>query len=380
MKKKQQTSSQAIIRVAESPDAPWQWRWLSPQGEAREGSWPADAPAHNLPDAGATLTLLLPAGRFLFQQVNVSGRVKRDNQALLWSLEAFSLGEVEQLHVSVLQREGECYQLAATEKTRLSGWLAQLSAWGLKPVRALPDVLALPLASAIRLENEWLVRSGETRGFTAAEQETALLQLTPDIRCFSPLPAGVTGWQQEDLQAPLALLMQGALHSRCNLLHGEFVQKRPSRLGLSWRLPLALAACWALSFAAQPLLQGWQAQRQASEMQQQAAALYQLYFPQTNTPERPKQQLAQRIAALEAALPQPGLLALLAEGRQLLNALPPGELQSLSWDGSRLTLQLTTPEPQLQPLLAKYRPASLSLTTEPGDGRLTNLHLMRNSQ
>lgn len=379
---RKKTRGQIVLRAANRPDAEWHWRWQPAEGEAVEGSWPDDAPAHTLPDAEASLILLLPAGRMLFQTVQFHGRLKKGSQALLWPLEAFTLGDVEQLHLTVLQREAEHYHLAALDKGWLHARLTRLRDWGLQPERALPDVLALPCAGALLLHGEWLVRSSAISGFSAGEQETALLQFSQDITAFSPCPPELSGWQQAEPQPPLALLMQGAMENGSNLLHGEFAPPRRQRrldISLSWRWPLLLGAACLLSLIAEPLLQGWQAQRQTALLQQQAGALYLQHFPAATAPAQPRQQLAQRLAERLAAQPQPGLLAVLAQSQPLLNAVA-GDLHSLSWDGQRLTLALTTPPAQLQPLLAKHRPPALAVLTEPGDALQTRLHLMRNEQ
>ncbi|BEM57036.1 type II secretion system protein L [Serratia marcescens] len=372
-------SGQTIMRIPGTPDAPWRWRYQPAQGEAQEGCLCADAPAHNLPDADADLSLLLPAGRVLFRQVAFTGRLRRRTpQALLWQLEDFTLGDVEQLHVTVLQRDSDNCHLAAVETALLQQWLARLNAWGLRPCRALPDALALPPNSAIKLDDEWLVHSGEQGGFTAAGDELPLLQLYPDLLCHSLRPPGLDTWRQGPLQAPLALLAQGAALSRCNLLHAQFAVRRDGRFDKLHRLPLALAACYLLSFAAEPLWSGLQAQRQAAQLQQQAGLLYQHHFPAAPPPTQPRRQWAQRIAEEEAALQHPGLLPLLAQSRPLLNALPAGATQALSWDGERLTLSLNTPEQPLQPLLARYPSESLRAVTEPGTGQTSRLILTRN--
>lgn len=154
--------------------------------------------------------------------------------------------------MTLLHQEGDSHWLAAVEKSVLRQGLARLNAWGLQPCRALPDVLALPCASAIELDDEWLVRSGEHEGFTAAADELPLLQLYPDLTCHSPQPSGLDAWHQGPLQAPLALLAQGAAENRCNLLHAEFAFRSSGAIGKLQRLTLALAVGYLLSFVADP--------------------------------------------------------------------------------------------------------------------------------
>ncbi|HEJ9097004.1 TPA: type II secretion system protein GspL [Serratia odorifera] len=370
---------QVIMRIASEPDAAWHWRYQPAQGAAQEGSLSPDAPTHNLPITDGNLILLLPAGRILLRQVSFDGKLRRNApQPLLWQLEDFALGEIEQLHVTVLQQQDNRYWLAAVDKSHLKRWLSQLTAWGLQPRRALPDVLALPCSSATLLGNEWLVRSGDYQGFNAAESALPLLRLFPDILCHHrPVPSGVA-WQPAAVEPPLALLAQGVVNSRCNMLHGEFAVRRPAAVASKrHRLPLALACCCLLSFIVEPLWSGLQARQQTERLQQQAAALYQRYFPTALPATQPRRQVAQRIADAQAALPQPGLLALLAHSSALLNALPPGELQTLDWDGKRLTLTLSTPEQRLQPLLARFAAESFSILTEPAPGQTTRLTLTR---
>ncbi|HCK00062.1 MAG TPA: type II secretion system protein GspL [Serratia grimesii] len=370
--------TQALIRIPSSPGQPWRWRYQPAEGEPQEGQLPDDSSEHNLPAGSAEITLLLPASHILFRQVNFSGKVRRSSQqALLWQLEDFTLSDIEQLHLTLLDRQGENYALAAVDKTQLKQWLAQLSAWGLQAQRALPDILALPAESAVMLDHEWLVRSSEHEGFLATEDELPLLTISRPMCCHSPRPHALTTWQQGELQAPLALLMQGTAQNHYNLLQGEFTQRRPRAASQRPYLPLVLAGCWLLSFLVEPLLAGWQAQRHTGHLQQQSVVFYRNYFADTPPPTQTRRQLAQRITERQAGLPQPGLLTLLAQNHALLNALP--EPQSLAWDGERLALTLPTPEAQLLPLLEQHRQTTVSMMTQPGADHTTLLTLARES-
>ncbi|HEY3983541.1 type II secretion system protein GspL [Cedecea sp.] len=370
MKKKR--LAQILIRIPPEAGSPWRWRYHPTQGEPLEGEFSDSSLTHNLPADNVELILLLPATHVLFRQVNFSGKVRRHGpQALLWQLEDFTLSDIEQLHLTLLDRQGERYALAAVDKIRLKQWLTKLSTWGLRPQRALPDVLALPVGSAVMLGREWLIRNGEHEGFIAAEHELTLLPLPQPIVCHSPCPVACAAWLQGTQQAPLALLMQGATQCHCNLLQGEFAI-RQDLPAVKWRyLSLALAVCWLLSFVVEPLLAGWQAQRHTERLQQQGVAFYQRYFTDAPSPTQTRRQLTQHIAKLQAELPKPSLLALLAQSHNLLNALP--EPQALNWDGELLTLTLPISEAKLLPLLEQHRQTAVSLITRSDAADITLL-------
>jgi general secretion pathway protein L len=369
---------QVTVRIPPSSTDPWLWHYQPDQGDAQTGFISATAPKHNLPQAAnnAVMTLLLPAGRFLFRHIQFEGKLRGHAvQPLLWQLEEFALCEVEDLHLAVLHQQDNNYYLAAVEKSLLRNWLAQLTAWGLQPQRALPDVLALPCAHAVKLEDEWLIRHNEYGGFSATEDELLLLQLFPDIFCHGPRPAGMVLWREGVRQDPLALLAKGVQHNHCNLLQGEFALQPPRTCAKRPPLLAALAICYLLSFFLEPLWLGWQAQRQTENLRQQANELYQHYFKSAPLPANPRQQLERYFAKSGTTLAQPNLLSMLAQARTLLNSLPPGEPQALDWDGKQLTLTLHTQEERLQTLLNKHPLMQLSMWTEPGADLTTRLIL-----
>ena len=105
---------------------------------------------------GRPLYVLVPASELVFRQLSLPGKVNRRSlQALPYLLEEEVAGDVEQLHLVILGRDGQQVQVAAVEKARLQQWLDWLAEAGLKPKQLMADVLALPLQadgwSAVKL-------------------------------------------------------------------------------------------------------------------------------------------------------------------------------------------------------------------------------------
>lgn len=380
MKVKQRMSrGYTIIHAPSTPDGVWHWCYQEPAApySLLTGTCPTGATVHNLPTTDSDIVLLLPAKNMIFQKVNYPGKIKqRSAQKLLWPQEALLLSDVEQLHVVILKHQGECYDVAAIEKTQLNAWLTQLMNWGIRPARALPDVLALPLKTAVEWDSEWLIRPHDTAGLSATNAELPFLQLPQDICCYGRQPSTMSDWQSGTDTSPLILLLEGARKSPYNLLQGSF--SPPVRI--RYRVPLGLAACYLLTFILTPLTQGWDARQQTIQLQNQTHTIYQHYFADTLELAQLRRQVIQHLTALENALPQPGLLDMISQHASLLNDLAPQNITALTWDGKQLTLLLAMPANRVQTLTEKYSTSAFHLQYEQESEKTSKLNITRNDK
>lgn len=371
MKKKAASRPLLLVRVDHEPDAPIRWHLHGDAQPAQQGVLD-DTPPPADRMAEAEVILLLPASRILFYSAALPGQRRRASlQPLLWQLEEQALSPAEALHAVLLANEGDLFSLVAVEKILLNAWLVRLRQLGIAPVKALPDVLALPLmdaaASALLLDNEWLVRLSPRHGFsTPADQlMTVWPRLeTPDKVCATgaPLPA-LPGWQCQVGEASLAWLAQGARQSPINLLSGEFARRPTARF--RWRPLLLLLTIWLLTLAAAPLLDGYRQQRQAARLQQQLRQQVHQLMPTLKDPQ-PLKALTRQLSQLAAAHPVPDLLALLTDAQPWLNTLPAAAVSRMRWNAGTQTLQLELNQSAdaLRPQLAFTPPATLQLSLQ----------------
>ncbi|CAI1926251.1 Cholera toxin secretion protein epsL [Serratia quinivorans] len=309
------------------------------------------------------LILLIPSKCVLFRSVTFNGRYSpRHQQALAWQLEPFCLGDVEQLHITLLQQQGENYALAAVEKTLMRQWLSDIKNAGLSPTLMMPDVLALPYCasgwSCVQLGQRWLVRQTENSGFCADEESLAFILTQavppPTLHPFSPAPSIPGHWRDATECTPLALLSQGAELCKTNLLHSEFSQPStlaPRRLK---RMIAPLLFGYLLTYAVEPLVASYLARQHTAQLRQQTQQLYQHYFPGQTLEKPPQQQLPHQLEALEKNSPSPGLIALLATSQPLLQQLGTDKVSVLHWQNGALTFHINADENWLRQQTRAY--------------------------
>jgi general secretion pathway protein L len=383
MKKKKPLNT-LLIHLSPQSEAPLWWYYQSATGETQSGKLENEQALHQLQPLSeqSRLTLLIPAECVLFHPVTFSGRYSpRHQQALAWQLESFCLSDSEQLHITLLQQQGDHCALAAIEKTLMHRWLTEIKNAGFSPEVMIPDVLALPHYeaewSAVQLEQCWLVRQTANSGFSANEESLAFILAqtapTPNLHYFSPAPSGFNNSSHVPVIPPLRLLAQGAALCKTNLLHGEFSQTstQPPRWLKQMVAPLMLG--YLLSYTAEPLVTSYLAQQQAGQLRQQTQQLYQRYFPDQTLEMPPQQQLPNQLKALEKNRPTPGLMSLLATSQPLLQQLGSNKVLALSWQNDSLTFSIDAGEQWLRQQTQVYpiEGTTLQISSDPSGTLLT---------
>lgn len=235
----------------------------------------------------ARVCLLLPASSTIFRHFTLPKKVASQATAFSWMAEETLIGEVDNLHWTVLNKKGAEVDAVAIDADRLRGWLDRFQEAGLNVVQALPDAWLLPVAAGgstiVALEeNYWLRLSPHV----ACEVEAALLPLLMqkagegEVTCYGDAPAGVEVDEYLAWQHPLVLIQPQWAHCRVNLLHGAFGAKASA--GSVKRMRAAIAAAGLLSLG---LLMGprvamaWMLVQQENQVQEEIMQVYQHHFP-----------------------------------------------------------------------------------------------------
>ncbi|MCK7451472.1 type II secretion system protein GspL [Enterobacter chengduensis] len=235
----------------------------------------------------ARVCLLLPASSTILRHFTLPKKVASQATAFSWMAEETLIGEVDNLHWTVLNKKGAEVDAVAIDADRLRGWLDRFQEAGLNVVQALPDAWLLPVAAGgstiVALEeNYWLRLSPHV----ACEVEAALLPLLMqkagegEVACYGDAPAGVEVDEYLAWQHPLVLIQPQWAHCRVNLLHGAFGAKASA--GSVKRMKAAIAAAGLLSLG---LLMGprvamaWMLVQQENQVQEEIMQVYQHHFP-----------------------------------------------------------------------------------------------------
>lgn len=383
LKKNKTSSDELFISLAEKAGQPVHWYHQPRQGNAQQGELVDETALHELHPLATTsqITLLIPAKNVLFKPITFNGRYRHQHQAALaWQLESFCPSDVEQLHLTVLQRQGAELSIAAIDKNQLEQWLGWLRSAGLTASRALPDVLALPAPTAgwtaARFNNTWLVRQSVNQGFSADDEELSFIlgryPTLPVILSYSQRPDNEPTWLQKSVQPVWPLLAQGAQKTTINLLHGDFAPPRMTQPPGN-KLLAVLAACYLLTFVTEPALSGYRTQQHAVQVQQKTHQLYLKNFPGAAPPKQWTQGIAQQIHQLEQGITPPGLLSQLRTAMPILQSLKGVKTQVMEWQGETLALTFNLAEPELLSRIGHLNTKTLSITTHPMDQQHTLL-------
>lgn len=383
LKKNKSVANELLIALPILAGQPISWYHQPQQGEVQEGVLADETALHELLPLAATsqITLLLPAKSVLFNTVTFNGKYRRQHlPALAWQLESFCPDEVEQLHLTVIQRQSAQFSIAAVDKSQLQQWLGWLQSAGLTATKALPDVLALPCPTAgwtaARFNDSWLMRQSAVKGFSADEEELGFIlgryPSLPAILSYSPRPAGESTWLQKAESPIWPLLAQGAQENAVNLLHGEFTPPRTSQPRGN-KLLAALAALYLLTWVIQPGLTGYRVQQQADRIDEKTQQLYRESFPDAAIPQQWLPGIAQQITQLEKGMTPPGLLAQLETAMPVLHSLKEVKTEAMEWQGETLVFTFNLPEAELLSRLPPQHPDELNITTHAADQQNTRL-------
>ncbi|WP_370977104.1 type II secretion system protein GspL [Enterobacter ludwigii] len=292
----------------------------------------------------ARVCLLLPAGNMIFRHFTLPKKVASQTAAFSWLAEETLIGEVDNLHWTVLHKKGADVDAVAIDTDVLRGWLARCQEAGLKVIQVLPDAWLLPVTAGgstlVALDDRYWLRLSP---HVASEMEASLLPLlmqkTPDgdVCCYGEPPAGVGVDLLQPWQHPLVLIQPQWQSCRVTLLHGEFSPKA-GKGSASKGIKIAMAAgLLSLGLLLGPrIAMAWMLVQQENRVQQEIVQVYQHHFPSMRQQTNIKYHFGQNMKKQHK-----GVFLQLDDLEQARQAVPALEISLLEYDAQQNALTLS---------------------------------------
>ncbi|EPF0314659.1 type II secretion system protein GspL [Enterobacter chuandaensis] len=293
----------------------------------------------------ARVCLLLPASSMVFRHFTLPKKVASQATAFSWMAEETLIGDVDNLHWTVLNKKGAEVDAVAIDADLLRGWLSRCQEAGLKVIQALPDAWLLPVTAGgstlVALDDSYWLRLSP---HVASEMEASLLPLLMqkagegEVCCYGEAPAGVAVDIAQPWQHPLVLIQPQWQVCRVTLLHGEFSPKAGNGKA-SKGVKAALAAAGVLAFG---LLLGprvamaWMLVQQENQLQQEILQVYQHHFPSMRQQTNIKYHFGQNMKKQSK-----GVFLQLEDLEKARQAVPALEITLLEYDAQQNTLTLS---------------------------------------
>ncbi|MEH0885923.1 type II secretion system protein GspL [Enterobacter sp. UNJFSC 003] len=295
----------------------------------------------------ARVCLLLPASETIFRHFTLS---KKGGAEFSWLAEETLIGDVDNLHWTVLNKKGREVDAVAIDADRLRYWLDRCADAGLTVVQVLPDAILLPVAEGgstlVSTDSGYWMRYSP---FGACETDAALLplllsqQCTGDIVSYGDAPAGVQVDEQLAWQHPLVLIQPQWKSCKANLLHGDFSAKGESAGFRYAKSAIAAVAVLSLGLLIGPRVgMAWMLTNQENLAQQQMVELAQHYFPTLRQTTNLKYHFGQNMKKEKK-----GFFLQLDALDQIKQTLPSVELSEVGYDDTQnqLTLNISSMDP-----------------------------------
>ncbi len=371
---------------------------------------------------------LIPSNQVLLTNITIpKGAARQLDNMLPFLMEDELAQDIDDMHFTVLSKQSEQATVATIERQYLQQWIDELTQAGLALSRALPDCLALPKndggVSALRIDDQWLLRQGEVKGAAVdqdwlelflssgwlapdgdalrfedvvsedsessaesdantdmsseleqfsdeaqpelptseqmeqqlAEQQQALqhkqqLSERVHIYCYSDLPDKVEQlaghWQSSFQDAlPMAVLAQGAMANKINLLTGPFkVQSTWFKQWRVWQKVAIAAVVLCAVLVTQQVLKVQQLEAQVASYHSESERIFRQILPERRripTVSYLKRQLQDEENRLSGGgSSRVSVLPWLAELPELLKTVPNMTIQNIKFDGNRSEVRI----------------------------------------
>lgn len=309
------------------------------------------------------VVILLPGEHILSASARVPGRnPQRILQAAPYALEEKLAGDVEKLHVALLERHADqqC-DFIVTERGWLAGLLERFSDAGLRAHAVWPDYLGVPNADAIEY---WLLTGDERllgrkrwRGFAAPASDAGLLYA--HRAKDEPLQLAVVGDRSppalEELEtvrladneraftemAATAAALPGA-----GLLQGRFRRRSEHAANWKrWQWTAAAAIAWLMIAATAFGLDLYQLQREHDLLERTSAELFQQALPGARLVRGEERHRIEQALRTGGAV-ESQLLDYLADVSASLQNVSNAQLNAFNYRNQRMELSVTVPNAQ----------------------------------
>lgn len=305
----------------------------------------------------ARVCLLLPASSMIFRHFTLPKKVASQATAFSWMAEETLIGEVDNLHWTVLNKKGAEVDAVAIDADLLRGWLSRCQEAGLKVIQVLPDAWLLPVTAGgstlvAQDDGYWLRLSPHV----ASEMEASLLPLLiqkageGEVCCYGEAPAGVDVDIAQPWQHPLVLIQPQWQACRVNLLHSEFSLKAGNgKTAKGVKAAVAAAGLLSLGLLLGPrVAMAWMLINQENQLQEEILEVYQHHFPSMRHQTNIKYHFGQNLKKQNK-----GVFLQIEDLEQARRAVPAMEINLLEYDAQQNTLTLSV-SAQNQPALQTF--------------------------
>ena len=246
--------------------------------------------------------VLLNSADVLLKQVTIpAGGARQFDSMLPYLLEDDVAQDVDELHFSVLAKQGDQAFVAGVDKAWLTHQLEQLAQVGCQVVKVMPDAFALPQSegiSAVEIDGYWLLKKSNHQALAIESEWLPMVAKSNWVKqeetwlpleAYSALPelelAAEQHWQQVQPQLVMQLLAVGALSSNITLLTGEFKPKSSLLKHLKvWRQAAIAASILLVVLLAQYFVQAQQAEQQANAYRAESERIFRSVMAKSKIP------------------------------------------------------------------------------------------------
>lgn len=267
---------------------------------------PADLASLQVYAKDRPVVAFVSASALTLHQVELPAKGQRQAiKAIPFLLEEQLAEDVSQLHFVTGMQVDNHIQVGVVANEQMNRWLTWLSDAGLKVQKLIPDCLALPQLdefpwSALKLGDQWIIRTSEVDGMTIDEAwlpvviERALTQIdadattdadtseaAPKVAMYSaatsafPLP-----WFDKSYELPLLALVKGEVATTINLLKGAYRPKPEIAKYLKvWQQPAVAAALFFMVYLMTQTLSIYRHEQEIVDINRQIVDIYQKVQP-----------------------------------------------------------------------------------------------------
>ncbi|MCG9544369.1 type II secretion system protein GspL [Vibrio sp. Isolate33] len=358
------------VRLSSEPQSPVQWLvWSTSQQEViasgELSSWEQLDELTPYAEKRSCIALL-PGNECLIKRVEIpKGAARQFDSMLPFLLEDEVAQDIEDLHLTILDKDATHATVCGVEREWLKQALEQFREANIVFRKVLPDTLAVPLEeqgiSALQIDQHWLLRQGNYQAVSISEAWLPMFlqsdwvvvddeEKPATIFSYTSMPSddvqqqsGVE-WQAKPAELVMSLLSQQAITSSVNLLTGTF--KTKSSFSKYWRVwqKVAIAACLLVAvIVTQQVLKVQQYEAQAEAYRMESERIFRTVLPgkqRIPTVSYLKRQMNDEAKKYGGSGDGDTLLGWLTLLPETLGQVKSIEVESIRYDGNRSEVRL----------------------------------------
>ncbi|UPR58268.1 type II secretion system protein GspL [Vibrio sp. ED004] len=358
------------VRLSSEPQSPVQWLvWSTSQQEViasgELSSWEQLDELTPYAEKRSCIALL-PGNECLIKRVEIpKGAARQFDSMLPFLLEDEVAQDIEDLHLTILDKDATHATVCGVEREWLKQALDQFREANIVFRKVLPDTLAVPLEeqgiSALQIGQHWLLRQGNYQAVSISEAWLPMFlqsdwvvvddeEKPATIFSYTSMPSDDVQqqsgmeWQAKPAELVMSLLSQQAITSSVNLLTGTF--KTKSSFSKYWRVwqKVAIAACLLVAvIVTQQVLKVQQYEEQAEAYRMESERIFRTVLPgkqRIPTVSYLKRQMNDEAKKYGGSGDGDSLLGWLALLPETLGQVKSIEVESIRYDGNRSEVRL----------------------------------------